>query len=66
MDRLEGHPNWYRRAPVEVDMVDMEGNDNGERLSAELYFLDDAAIKAVLGTDLVQIDSGDFRDRISP
>ena len=47
-------------------MVDMEGNDNGERLSAELYFLDDAAIKAVLGTDLVQIDSGDFRDRISP
>ena len=65
MDRLEGHPNWYRRAPVEVDMVDMEGNGIGERISAELYFLDDAFL-AGLGTDLVQIDSGDFRDQCSP
>ncbi len=69
VDRLEGHPDWYRRSPVEVEM---EGSGSGsgsegERIFAELYFNDDAGAgkNASLGTDLVLVESGDFRDFIS-
>ena len=78
MDRLEGHPDWYKRAPVEVELIagdggegggDVVGEDGkGQRVTAQLYFNDNVTDEkeTVYGTDLVFIESGDFRDHYKP
>ena len=58
IDKLEGHPDWYQRRPVEVEM------ESGQRVTAELYFCDavsDEPGNAFAG-DAVCVPSGDFRD----
>lgn len=32
IDSLEGHPNWYYREPISIDL------DNGDNIEASIYF----------------------------
>lgn len=52
VDRLEGHPEWYKREPIEVTL------ENGEKTIAELYFCDDVSQRP---ENLVE--SGNYGDR---
>ncbi len=58
LDRLEGHPDWYTRTPVIVDLDDGKGS-----IEAEIYFNNSVDDKdAGGGFGAVFIGSVDFRD----
>ena len=52
VDSLEGHPDWYKREPIEVTLED------GTKTIAELYFCDDISQNS---NQLVE--SGDYASR---
>ena len=56
LDRLEGHPDWYRRTPCKVEL-----DDAGGSVDAEIYFNNSVDDTGAL-FDVVHIASGDFRD----
>ena len=47
VDRLEGHPDWYKREEIDVEL-------NGKTIKAWLYFMENA------GSTIVE--SGDYND----
>lgn len=52
IDRLEGHPHWYCRAPVAVTL-----DETGALIAAESYL-----IESPLLNECRPVPSGDFRD----
>lgn len=51
IDRLEGHPGWYKREEIDVNM------DDGTKVKAWLYFMEDESVKK-----LHLVESGNFED----
>lgn len=52
LDRLEGHPNWYYREPINLKNI-----ETGEELEAEIYFND--------GGKGQLIESGDYTNYLN-
>lgn len=53
IDSLEGHPSWYRREEIPVEL------DNGEEVDAWLYFMPGVGKNS---GNLTKIESGDYTE----
>jgi gamma-glutamylaminecyclotransferase len=58
LDRLEGHPTFYKR--VKITVGDFDNNSEDEPISGWIYCIPEASVKT---SDL--IESGDWLDRVS-
>ena len=69
LDQLEGHPDWYTRTPITVEMI--ECPSAGRQVEAEIYFNSKVSDKPGDDGDTIIHDafflpSGDFRDACRP
>ena len=63
-DRLEGHPDWYKRTPIACTL-----DATGAAVQAFIYLnsaVGDSGGEGVLIDDAARIASGDFRDVVPP
>lgn len=60
MDRMEGHPNFYRRQPIEIDTVVYDNYDGTLDSEVVAYFFVD---KKSFKDNYPEIKSGDWHKR---
>ncbi len=58
LDQLEGHPNWYVRTEIDVELI-----EDSRKLRASIYFNSGVDDKDLSSGYHVHIPSGNFRDQ---